>query len=233
MLFNRMSDAVADADEQQRRLVADASHQLRNPMAALRLRVDALERRITPEGTGTYQSTLDEVARLETLLDRLLALATADREPTPTAEPADPAAVVADRVRAWRPAAENAGIELVEEPVSTESVAFPADDLGQVLDIVLDNATKYAGSGATVTVRSAGESRSRITVADTGPGLSEEELSLAAQRFWRADRHRGSRGTGLGLAIADRLVTARGGALRIEGVKPHGLAVHIDLPEAP
>jgi signal transduction histidine kinase len=230
--FNRMSEAVADADEQQRRLVADASHQLRNPMAALRLRVDALERRITPEGTDTYRSTLDEVDRLESLLDRLLALATADRGPSEsTMEPGEVAAVVTDRIQAWRSAAEEAGIRFAEARLDRAEVALPADDLAQILDILLDNAIKYAGEGATVAVRCETGSRScALTVSDTGPGLSDEEISLAAQRFWRAGRHRGSRGSGLGLAIADRLVAARGGSLRIEPVRPHGLSIRLELP---
>ncbi|MGI8310405.1 ATP-binding protein [Saccharopolyspora hattusasensis] len=230
--FNRMSEAVADAEEQQRRLVADASHQLRNPMAALRLRVDALERRIMPEGTQTYRSTLDEVDRLESLLDRLLDLATADREPAESAvEPCEADIVVADRIEAWRSAAEAAGIRLAEARLDPAEADLPADDLAQVLDILLDNAIKYAGQGATVSVTcEAGPGSCALTVSDTGPGLSGKEISLAARRFWRAGRHRGSRGSGLGLAIADRLVTARGGSLRIEPAQPHGLSVRLELP---
>ncbi|RRO15697.1 sensor histidine kinase [Saccharopolyspora rhizosphaerae] len=225
--FNRMSEAVAEADERQRRLVADASHQLRNPMAALRLRVDALERRITPDGERTYRSTVGEVDRLEALLDRLLALATADRAASP-GEPGDVAAVVADRVRAWRPAAEDAGISLSAPEIAPARVALSTEELAQVLDVLLDNAVKYA-PGASVEI---GWDERTLSVADTGPGLSEEEISLAAQRFWRADHHRGSRGSGLGLAIVGQLLAAHGGALRITRTEPHGLTAHLDLPEA-
>ncbi|MER6991595.1 HAMP domain-containing sensor histidine kinase [Saccharopolyspora hirsuta] len=228
MSFNRMSAAVADAEEQQRRLVADASHQLRNPMAALRLRVDALERRITPEGASTYRSALAEVDRLESLLDRLLALATADRGPEPTGT-AEVAEIAVGRVEAWRSAAEAAGVAL-SAPRLDEAVAdIPPDELTQVLDVLLDNAIKYAGRGASVEVRCEG---CALIVRDTGPGLSDAEIQQAAQRFWRADRHRGSRGSGLGLAIVDRLVGARGGAMHLEHVEPHGLSVRLELPEA-
>lgn len=230
--FNRMSEAVADAEEQQRRLVADASHQLRNPMAALRLRVDALERRITPEGARNYRSTLEEVDRLESLLDRLLDLATADRQPAESpAEPCEVDVVVADRIEAWRSAAEAAGIRFAEAQLDPAEADLPADDLAQVLDILLDNAIKYAGQGASVSVTcEAGPGSCALTVSDTGPGLSSKEISLAAQRFWRAGRHRGSRGCGLGLAIADSLMTARGGSLQIEPAQPHGLSVRLELP---
>ncbi|MEB3365854.1 sensor histidine kinase [Saccharopolyspora mangrovi] len=225
--FNNMSEAVAEADERQRRLVADASHQLRNPMAALRLRVDALERRITPDGERTYRSAVGEVDRLEALLDRLLALATADQAAAVPGEPGDVAAVVADRVRAWLPAAEDAGISLSAPDLPAARVALSTEELAQVLDVLLDNAVKYA-PGASVEVSWDGRT---LSVADTGPGLSEEEISLAAQRFWRADHHRGSRGSGLGLSIAGQLLAAHGGELRIARTEPHGLTVHLDLPE--
>ncbi|GAB3672654.1 sensor histidine kinase [Saccharopolyspora tripterygii] len=224
--FNRMSEAVAEADERQRRLVADASHQLRNPMAALRLRVDALERRITPDGERTYRSTVGEVDRLEALLDRLLALATAD-EASDSGEPGDVAAVIDDRVRAWRPAADDAGISLSAPESASGRTALSTEELTQVLDVLLDNAVKYA-AGASVEVIWDGRA---LTVADTGPGLSDEEISLASQRFWRADHHRGSRGSGLGLAIAGQLLAAHGGEMRIARTEPHGLSVHLDLPE--
>ena len=224
--FNRMSEAVAEADERQRRLVADASHQLRNPMAALRLRVYALERRITPDGERTYRSTLGEVDRLEALLDRLLTLATADQA-SESGEPGDVAAAIHDRVRAWRPAAEDAGISLSAPDSAPGRTALSTEELAQVLDVLLDNAVKYA-AGASVEVSWDGRA---LTVADTGPGLSDEEISLAAQRFWRADHHRGSRGSGLGLAIAGQLLAAHGGEMRIARTEPHGLSVHLDLPE--
>jgi signal transduction histidine kinase len=107
--FNRMSDAVAEAADQQRRLIADASHQLRNPMAALRLRVDMLP---------SNGSLLTEVERLESLLDGLLALASAESTATERAaggvepELADLQVVAHDRVDAWRAAAQAEGATL-------------------------------------------------------------------------------------------------------------------------
>lgn len=232
--FNRMSDAVADAAERQRRLVADASHQLRNPMAALRLRMDTLG--TTLGESGTYSSALAEVERLESLLDGLLALATADSLAVSPAhdESCDVADVVTDRLAAWEPAALAANIAVLNAQSSDGAmVGCPSDDLAQVLDVVLDNAIKYAGDDATVTVDHAvSDGLVRITVSDDGPGLSAEEISLATERFWRANRHQSARGTGLGLAIADRLTTARGGSLSIVPTHPHGITVHIELPVA-
>ncbi|GAA0536508.1 HAMP domain-containing sensor histidine kinase [Saccharopolyspora spinosporotrichia] len=239
-LFNGMSEAVAEAEERQRRMVADASHQLRNPMAALRLRVDALERRIQPEAMAGYWSTVEEVERLEALLDRLLVLSTpddcaADRDGGADDSTCDPHAVVADRVAAWRSAADAAGVVLRtgDPPASSVDARCARDDLAQILDVVLDNAVKYAGAGAEVTVSETVDRHwYRLAVTDTGPGLAPDELAMATGRFWRADRDRGSRGTGLGLSIADRLATARGGYLHVSGVEPHGLSVRVELPVA-
>ncbi len=114
--FNRMSDAVATSAEQQRRLVADTSHQLRNPLAALRLRVDTLDPHIAAAGRTTYHSTVVELDRLEALLDGLLDLASAESRATDLAAGAGPAdraeltAVVAERLDAWRAAARRAGV---------------------------------------------------------------------------------------------------------------------------
>ncbi|KAA2266428.1 HAMP domain-containing histidine kinase [Solihabitans fulvus] len=242
--FNRMSDAVTEAADQQRRLVADASHQLRNPMAALRLRMDSLAGRVADEGQRTYHSAVTEVERLESLLDGLLALASAESAGTALAagrhEPefADVRAALVERVDAWQPAAEQAGVLLcVPEDGGLSILAHCSDsDLTQVLDVVLDNAVKYAGRGARVRLTCSADRTAEIAtvvVADDGPGLPADELARATERFWRSSRDGGARGTGLGLAIADKLVAARGGGLDVRAVEPHGLAVHVRLPLEP
>lgn len=235
--FNRMSDAVATSAEEQRRLVADTSHQLRNPLAALRLRVDTLDPHVATAGHPTYRSTLLELDRLEALLDGLLDLASAESRATALAAGARPddraelTAVVAERFDAWRPAAQEAGVRLratsAPEPVEA---ACTASEVEQVLDVLLDNAVKYAGRGATVSValRSV-DGRALLEVRDDGPGLPAEQLERATQRYWRAPGS-AARGSGLGLPIAERLVTARGGALRVASPPDEGLVVRIELP---
>ncbi|MCP2163789.1 sensor histidine kinase [Goodfellowiella coeruleoviolacea] len=242
--FNRMSQAVAESADQQRRLVADASHQLRNPLAALRLRMDTLAGQVGEAGQRTYRSTAAELDRLESVLDGLLALASAESTATSLAaggrpaETCDPLGVLLDRLDAWRPAAERAGVRLcgpAEAGGAPVLVACAESDLAQVVDVLLDNAVKYAGRGAEVRLdrgvdRTAG--LASVVVADTGPGLTEPELRAATTRFWRADRHRGARGSGLGLAIADQLVRARGGRLVLARAHPHGLLARVELPLA-
>ncbi|SHG66766.1 sensor histidine kinase [Streptoalloteichus hindustanus] len=224
--FNQMSDAVAEASEQQRQLVADASHQLRNPMAALRLRIDALGAQVPESGRRTYRSVESDLERMEALLDDMLALAnvenraarlSAGRDVAAAEAHAvcDAAAVATAQVDAWRSAAEQAGVTL-RLAVRPALARCAEDELAQVLGVLVDNAVKYAGRGATVEVRCAREDDVvRLTVVDDGPGMSADELRLATRRFWRADRHRGTRGTGLGLPIAERMVSGRGGRLEL------------------
>jgi signal transduction histidine kinase len=234
--FNRMSDAVATSAEQQRRLVADTSHQLRNPLAALRLRVDTLDPHIAAAGRTTYRSTMVELDRLEALLDGLLDLASAESRATDLAAGAGPAdraeltAVVAERIDAWRPAARGAGVRIDAAAPEPVEVACTTSELEQVLDVLLDNAVKYAGRGTTVEIAARSDGgRARLEVRDDGPGLPAEHLQQATERFWRAPGST-ARGSGLGLPIAERLVTARGGTLRMASPPGHGLVVTIELP---
>ncbi|WP_020673567.1 sensor histidine kinase [Amycolatopsis nigrescens] len=238
---NQMSEAVLEAAEQQRRLIADASHQLRNPLAALRLRVDSLATRVGSEGRRTYDATVAELERLEALLDGLLALAVADSTATRLVvdgrggEPSDPAAVLAERIDTWRPVADRAGVRLVPTEPHREQVLVgcPESELAQMLDVLLDNAVNYAGAGATIRARWWTEPEDGVAwleVEDDGPGLTGQELTMATERFWRAQRAGAPRGTGLGLAIVRRQVEARGGSLRLSTADPHGLVVRIGLP---
>ena len=235
--FNRMSDAVSSAAEQQRQFLSDASHQLRNPLAALRLRVDSLAPRVVSAGQASYKSAVAEVDRLESLLDGLLAMAHAEHTATllvasPDTDTCVVAAVVLDRLDFWSISASDASVSLVHGDLDTSvEVRCPEHDLSQVLDVVLDNAIKYGGSEVTVSC-----SANAITVVDNGPGLSAEELSMATTRFWRSRRTGQPRGSGLGLPIAERLVTARGGSLTLQPASSShpsisaGLAVTIELP---
>ncbi|MEV6904935.1 HAMP domain-containing sensor histidine kinase [Amycolatopsis sp. NPDC051372] len=233
---NRMSDAVGEAADQQHRLVADTSHQLRNPMAALRLRVDSVAS--AEAGRPAYRAIVVEVERLERILDGLLALATAESTATRIAagsddEPADLAAVIAERVDAWRPAADDAGAALLRCPGHAEPVLVhaPEGELAQILDVLLDNAVHHAGRGATISAEwETSPNAATLVVTDDGPGLPDADLARATDRFWRAGGDGAPRGTGLGLAIAREQTRARGGMLELRANAPHGLQVRVTLP---
>lgn len=231
--FNEMSDALAESAERQRALVADVSHQLRNPMAALRLRLDGLADR--QEDEHDVRQMQVELERLEDLLDGMMALASADSTATDlaaaeTEAQCDAATVLAERVESWHDAASAAGVQLAGQPLPPLPVRCSDSELAQVLDVVLDNAIKYAGRGATVTWSSSPGDHVTLDIRDNGPGVAEKDLPRLTERFWRAGAAPGS---GLGLAIAERLVTARGGTFELYRVRPHGLGVRMRLPAVP
>ncbi|MFG3004069.1 sensor histidine kinase [Streptomyces calvus] len=235
--FNRMASTVTAALEQQRRLVADTSHQMRNPMAALRLRVDALRTQLPASADRTYNGVTGELDRLETLLDDMLALAAAEHragELTVTGGAdarCDAAEVVRAQHRRWQPVADRAGARLTTGTPGPVPAACTERELTQITDILLDNAIKYAGPGATITLDCATEgTRAVLTVTDDGPGLGTDELARATTRFWRSSRQTGTPGTGLGLAIAEQLLAGRGGHLELRPAHPHGLHATAALP---
>ncbi|WP_105969494.1 sensor histidine kinase [Streptomyces geranii] len=238
--FNRMARTVTAALEQQRRLVADTSHQMRNPMAALRLRVDALHTHLPASADRTYRGVTTELDRLETLLDDMLALATAEHragELTVTDDSdahCDAATVAADQHRLWEPVAQQAGARLLLRTAPPPVPAACTDrELAQITDILLDNAIKYAGPGAEITLTCTAEGPFTVlTVTDDGPGLGTEELALATTRFWRSGRqhHDGTAGTGLGLAIAEQLLAGRGGRLELAAAGARGLRARVVVP---
>jgi signal transduction histidine kinase len=228
--FNEMADAVAEAMERQRSFVAHASHQLRNPLTVLRLRIEDLGSRLDDEELrADHEFALEETDRLADVLDGLLALARAERG-RHQVEVADATALTADRVKAWQPLAERRGVELVaelpEEPVPARLVATALD---QSLDALIDNALKFTPAGGRVAVRlrSAEDGEAEVTVRDTGPGMTEEQCRQATERFWRAPDAQNVDGAGLGLSIVNVLVEASGGEFTLAPAESGGLAATI------
>ncbi|MFJ8954819.1 sensor histidine kinase [Streptomyces sp. NPDC102381] len=226
--FNEMADNVEDVLEQQRAFVADASHQLRNPLAALMLRIDVLALEL-PEGNEEIGSVKTEGKRLGRVLDDLLDLALAEHAAADL-QLTDIGELAAERVEAWRPLADEKGVRLVANCPAVTGWADPVA-LSSALDAVVDNALKFTPEGeqVTVTAEATGDA-TVIEVADGGPGLSEEELARIGDRFWRSGRHQNIKGSGLGLSISRALLTAGGGSLGYARREPHGLEVTLRVP---
>ncbi|KIQ64336.1 histidine kinase [Kitasatospora griseola] len=228
--FNDMADHVVLAIDQQRAFVADASHQLRNPLAALLLRVELIGMAL-PEGSEEEIAAVrEEGARLARVLDDLLGLATAEGS-RPEPEPVDLAALVRTRTDAWQPLAERRQVRLHwQGPPMAHAWADPIG-FGSALDAVLDNALKFSPADSTVRVGLT-ITKDEVTaiVTDAGPGLTEEELARVGDRFWRSSRHQNVDGSGLGLSIARTLLLAGGGDLRFAPADPHGLRVLLTVP---
>ncbi|MEU6845530.1 HAMP domain-containing sensor histidine kinase [Streptomyces sp. NPDC046716] len=226
--FNEMADNVEDVLEQQRAFVADASHQLRNPLAALMLRIEVLSYEL-PEGNEEIASVQAEGKRLARVLDDLLDLALAEHAAADL-QLTDIGELAAERVEAWRLTAQDKGVRLVADCPAVTGWADPVA-LSSALDAVVDNALKFTPQGEEVRVSvTANGSSTAVEVADGGPGLREEELSRIGDRFWRSGRHQNIKGSGLGLSISRALLTAGGGSIAYEPHEPHGLKVTLRVP---
>jgi signal transduction histidine kinase len=226
--FNEMADNVEDVLEQQRAFVADASHQLRNPLAALLLRIELLSFEL-PEGNQEIASVQSEGKRLAQVLDDLLDLALAEHTEADL-KITDIGELAAERVAAWSPTAEAKGVHLVGDCPPTTAWADPVA-LSSALDGIIDNAVKFTPEGRTVevTVAPHGDT-STVVVTDEGPGLTDEELARIGDRFWRSSRHQNIKGSGLGLSIARALLAAGGGSITYDRHEPHGLKVTVTVP---
>ncbi|MFE7582880.1 ATP-binding protein [Streptomyces gardneri] len=228
--FNEMADNVEDALEQQRAFVADASHQLRNPLAALLLRIELLALEL-PEGNEEIASVRTEGKRLAQVLDDLLDLALAEHVAAEL-RLTDVGSLAAERVASWRPVADDKGVLLTGECGAVTGWADPVA-LSSALDAVIDNALKFTPPGEEVTVTVSvppGGANVAVVVADQGPGLTEDELVRVGDRFWRSGRHQNINGSGLGLSITRVLLTAGGGGLAFAPNEPHGLRVTVTVP---
>ncbi|WP_405588714.1 sensor histidine kinase [Streptomyces sp. NBC_01190] len=232
--FNEMADNVEAVLEQQRAFVADASHQLRNPLSALLLRIELLGLAL-PDGNTEAESVKEEGHRLAQVLDDLLGLAVAESSGR-HAGLTDIFELTRVRTTAWRAVADRASVamEFAGSP-DGEAVLGWADAvaLSSALDAVLDNAFKFTPRGEAVGVRVwADGDRAAITVADGGPGLNDDELARIGDRFWRSARHQNVHGSGLGLSIAHALLNQGGGTVAYGRRHPHGLEVTLTVPRA-
>jgi signal transduction histidine kinase len=239
--FNMMAGRLEALVHGHRAMLADASHQLRTPLTALRLRLDLLAVDSGPAAAAELAEAQEEIARLSRLVDGLLATARAEAV-TEQLESINVLEAVAERVAAWQPVADGHGVKLLVEPSAGSSkssadhaqIALGAGHLDQILDNLIDNALDAIGERAgTVRVSvTAGETGTVVTVADDGPGMTPQERSRAFLRFTTGSQN----GTGLGLAIVHRLVTANGGTIRLADTPGGGLTVIIEFlapaPEA-
>lgn len=230
--FNDMAATVADSLERQRAFVSHASHQLRNPLTALRLRVEDLGADLTdPQAVEGHKLALEEAERFGDVLDSLLALARAERGSYDLAD-IDAGEVAWARVVAWQPVAAKKDITLrYVRPALLLRARAVTTALDQALDALIDNAVKFSDAGSTVTVRPAADAGGvAVHVIDTGPGLTELQREHATERFWRAPGTQNVDGSGLGLPIVAVLVEASSGRLDLLAGEPTGLHARLWFP---
>jgi signal transduction histidine kinase len=229
--MDHMAHRLSQLLTEQRTFVADASHQLRTPLAALRLRLENMQS--DPAAAGSAEelgAAIDETSRLGELVGDLLMLARAEEPATP--EPVDLVRLARDRVDTWSAVADVADVTLdltlTVEPLMASAVPTGVE---QILDNLIDNAINASPPGSRVSVTVApGHHYHALAIADEGPGLSDELKARALARFWRLDTSRP--GTGLGLPIAQALAESSGGSLALSDGVGGGLTATVRLPAA-
>jgi signal transduction histidine kinase len=228
--FNEMVAKLEALLHSHEQFVADASHQLRTPLTALRLRLENLAHDGEPRRREELEGALEELERLGALVDGLLTLARADRAASAPVE-LDVAAAIDERVVAWSALAEEQDVRLQAQVDGHPRARMTAGRIEQVLDNLLANALGVAPPGSSIELSVARpDSWVEIRVQDRGPGMSREEIARAFDRFWRAGQ--GEDGFGLGLAIVERLVNADGGEIELQPRAGGGLEAIVRLPVA-
>jgi signal transduction histidine kinase len=236
LTLNDMLDRLGSATARQRRFVGDAAHELRSPIASLRLQLEVAQR--LDQGEAMRELTADallDVDRLAHLIDDLLALARSDEHGGAHARlPVRLAELAGTVVAGYR----DARVPVRLAPGDEVTVLGDADGLHRVLVNLIDNAVRYAVSSVTVAVSvrppaGAGFADGVLTVADDGPGVPASKRERVFDRFYRLDtaRSRAEGGTGLGLSIVREIVTAHGGTVVLHDNQP-GLIVEVSLPVA-
>ncbi|MEU8783786.1 HAMP domain-containing sensor histidine kinase [Streptomyces sp. NPDC048637] len=219
----------------QRIFVADASHQLRTPLTALRLSLDNIADGVDDEFVKEdVEQATAEVVRMSRLVNGLLVLARAEAKVT-AVEPLSLRDVIEERFSVWRPAADERGVTIALKGDADDRllVLVSPGHLDQVLDNVFSNALEVSPDGGTITVRV--ERRGievELLVLDEGPGMSDAEKSRAFDRFWRGRGLTGRVGSGLGLAVIKQLVTDDGGTVSLRDAPGGGLCLAISLRAA-
>ena len=228
--FNRTVASLADLLRARDSFVADASHQLRTPLAALRLRLENLERDVSPDAQGELDAALGEVARLSRLVDGLLALARTDTASS-RPEPVALEGLVRERIDAWSPLAGEQGVEIVARVEGQPTVLVTPGRLEQVLDNLIANALEVSPAGSAMSIAAGRVGGTvELRVSDAGPGMTPEQRARAFDRFWSG--RAGEGGTGLGLAIVQRLVESDGGEVELREAPGGGLEAIMRLRPA-
>jgi two-component system OmpR family sensor kinase len=233
--LNTMLDRIEASDRRLRRFIADASHELRTPLAAVRAYAELFGRGAAARPGDLERSMTGirrEAERMSLLVDDLLLLARLDEGRPLEREPLDLAQLVGEAVDAARVVEPDRPIDVSVEPARVEG---DRERLRQVLDNLFANTRAHTPAGTPVSVQlDRLDGRARLSIADHGPGLSEEAAARVFERFYRADasRARASGGVGLGLSIVAAVTEAHGGRATAEPTPGGGATFVITLPLA-
>jgi signal transduction histidine kinase len=229
--FNEMVSQLDELLDSQSAFVADASHQLRTPLASLRLRLENLQHDVADPGQPGLASALTEVERLSQLVDQLLALARADGAGLTPATDIDLRSMIDERTEFWAALAEEQAVELIASSGPRVLARAAQGRIEQVIDNLIENALETCNAGGTVEISCKSDGVwAQVHIEDDGPGMSAEQRDRAFDRFWRAQSS--GEGSGLGLAIVDRLVALDDGTVELAASAAGGGVAIVRLPLA-
>jgi heavy metal sensor kinase len=232
--INELLDRLAAYHSQMIRFTADASHELRSPLGAMRAAVEVAlsQPREAQEYREVLSSLGEQCERLTALVNSLLFLARVDAgEVGVRRAPLDLSALACDVAELYQPLAEERSIQFRWECRSPVPVLGDASRLQQLVTNLLDNAIRFTESGGSVMLRvDRAEEHPRLIVSDTGAGIDAEHLPHIFDRFYQANPARSSGGSGLGLSICRWIAQAHGGQIDVSSAPGSGTTFTVVLP---
>lgn len=234
--FNHLTDRLQTTEEVRRRFVSDASHELKTPLASIRLLSDSILQtdQMDPEMVRDFVSDIGkEAERLTRITEHLLALTRLDSLPAGQTEPVDLGRVTQRVVTMLTPVADAAGVSIEQNQKPGCVVLGTEDDMYQICHNLVENAIKYNFPGGKVFVEVYPDAdQILLEVGDTGIGIPDEDLPKVFNRFYRVDkaRSRAAGGTGLGLSIVRDTVRRHGGWVTARPRHPEGSIFTVGFP---
>ena len=234
--FNMLTERLDDNERQRRRFVSDASHELKTPLASIRLMSDSIvqSRGMDTETMREFVTDIgNEAQRLQRTTEKLLDLSRLDDDVQIVPEPVDVKQVCVDALVLLKPLADENNVRIRCDLEDGCVVMATVDDMFHIVFNLMENAVKYNVPEGSVTVTLRGDDREiTLTVADTGIGIPEEDRLNIFARFYRVDkaRSREAGGSGLGLSIVHDAVQAHGGTVAVGQNKPQGSRFIVTFP---
>jgi two-component system OmpR family sensor kinase/two-component system sensor histidine kinase BaeS len=223
--FNTMASRLEAQDRQRRDLMADIAHELRTPLSVIQGRLEGLLDGVYPRDDETIEQVIEETRLLTRLVDDLRTLANADSGTLRLQkEPTDLLVLIQDAVRSLSAEAREKAVSLdFDMPPELPLVDVDPLRIREVVTNLTSNALNHTPSGGTISVTATAlNGKTIVSVTDTGPGISPDDLPKIFDRFYKG---RSSRGSGLGLTIARNLVAAHGGTIKAESPPGRGATV--------
>lgn len=234
--FNMLTERLETTERSRRRFVSDASHELKTPLASIRLLADSIVQSENMNASTVREFVTDigdEAARLQRTTEKLLDLSRMDDDVLFVPEPVDLKQVSVDALVLLRPLADSRKVRMRSELEDGCVVMATVDDMFHIIFNLVENAIKYNVEGGNVLLKLRGDEETvKLSVSDTGIGIPEEDRFNIFSRFYRVDkaRSREAGGSGLGLSIVHDAVQLHGGTITVGANKPQGSIFIVSFP---